>query len=88
MPRDGQRSSSSWMKYSGVGFGFVGAIAGFGLIGFWLDKHYGWSPWGVLVGVALGMVGATYNLIRDAQSAEREAATEDREAKTDRGMDR
>jgi hypothetical protein len=28
------------------------------------------------------MIGATYNLIRDSQSAEREAAAEDREAKS------
>ena len=65
MPRDGQRSSSSWMKYSGVGFGFVGAIAGFGLIGFWLDKHYGWSPWGVITLSMLGFVGGLYLLIKE-----------------------
>lgn len=79
MPRDGSRPVS-WMKYSGVGFEFVGAIAGFGLVGFLLDQHYGWSPWGVLAGVGLGMVGATYNLIRETQQAEREARAEDREA--------
>lgn len=79
MPRDG-RWSASWMKYSGVGFEFVGAIAGFGLVGYWLDRRYGWSPWGVLAGVGLGMVGATYNLIRETQQAEREARAEDREA--------
>jgi len=78
MPRDGQHSSSSWMKYSGVGFGFVGAVAGFGYVGHLIDNHFNSSPWGVLIGVALGMIGATYNLIRDSQSAEREAAAEDR----------
>jgi F0F1-type ATP synthase assembly protein I len=80
MPRDGQ-GSSSWMKYSGVGFGFVGGVAGFGLIGYWIDNHYHSSPWGVLVGVALGLIGATYNLIRDSQAAEREARAEDRASK-------
>lgn len=79
MPRDGSQSAS-WMKYSGVGFEFVGAIAGFGLVGYWLDRHYGWSPWGVLAGVGLGMVGGTYHLIRQAQQAEREARAEDRGA--------
>lgn len=78
MPRDARRGSSSWMKYSGVGFEFVGGVAGFGVIGYLLDRHYGWSPWGVLAGVGLGMVGATYNLIRETQQAEREARAEDR----------
>jgi F0F1-type ATP synthase assembly protein I len=77
MPRGGQ-GSSSWMKYSGVGFGFVGGVVGFGLLGYLVDSRYGSSPWGVLVGVALGMIGATYNLIRESQAAEREARAEDR----------
>ena len=68
------------MKYSAVGFEFAGAVAVFGWIGYWLDERNGWFPWGVLTGVALGMVGATYNLIRESQAAEREARDEDRGA--------
>jgi F0F1-type ATP synthase assembly protein I len=46
------------------GFEFVAAVAGFSLIGYWIDSHYGSQPWGLIVGAALGVVGAMYNLIR------------------------
>ncbi|MCH9650710.1 MAG: AtpZ/AtpI family protein [Deltaproteobacteria bacterium] len=41
------------------------------LLGYWLDRRYGWQPWGVLVGALLGLVGGMYNLIRDALEAVR-----------------
>ena len=68
-----------WVRYSGVGLELAGAIAGFALIGHWIDGRFGTSPWGILVGVALGLVGGLYNLVRESLAAMREA---DREAGT------
>jgi F0F1-type ATP synthase assembly protein I len=56
------------------GFEFVAAVVGFTLIGYWFDHHYGSSPKGVLIGLGLGLVGATYNLIRGTLIANRKAA--------------
>lgn len=40
----------------GVGLGLI--------IGSWLDKRYGWEPWGMLVGSMLGLAAGLYLLIR------------------------
>jgi F0F1-type ATP synthase assembly protein I len=62
-PRDNRRT---WLRFTGVGFEFVAAVAGFGLVGYWIDRRYDTDPWGVIIGVALGLIGGTYNLIRDS----------------------
>jgi len=58
---------------SGIGFEMAAAVAGFTLIGYWWDRHFGSSPWGLLTGAALGLIGGTYNLIRQSLSAFKEA---------------
>ncbi len=40
----------------GVGLGLV--------VGNWLDRRYGWQPWGMLIGSMLGLAGGLYLLIR------------------------
>ena len=76
MPEPGGRrpSGSVW----GIGFELVGAVAGFTLVGYWVDRHYRTYPWGVLIGLALGLVGGMYNLIRESLAASREAEEEPR----------
>jgi ATP synthase protein I len=39
------------------------SILGVG-VGYWLDKHFGSSPWGTLVGALFGIVLGLYRLIR------------------------
>lgn len=43
---------------------FSAGVAGLTLFGYWLDHKFGLTPWGVLIGSAVGLVGGTYNLIR------------------------
>ena len=62
-----------WLRFSGIGVEFAAALLGFTLVGFWVDRHYGCGPWGVLIGVILGMIGGMYNLVRKALVASREA---------------
>jgi F0F1-type ATP synthase assembly protein I len=53
-------------RYLAVGLEVaIGVALGYG-IGWWLDKRYGWSPWGVTVGAMLGLTGGLYLLIKDA----------------------
>jgi ATP synthase protein I len=77
MPDD--KRFPDWVRHSGVGLELAGAVAGFALVGYWIDRHYGTTPWGLVVGVALGMVGGLYNFVREALQATREAQQEDRD---------
>ncbi len=59
----------SWIRYSGVGIEFVAAMAGFAAVGFWIDRKFESEPWGLVIGAALGLIGGTYNLIRQSLAA-------------------
>jgi F0F1-type ATP synthase assembly protein I len=56
-----------------VGLELAAAVAGFTLAGAWIDRRYGSQPWGVVIGVILGMVGGLYNLVKQSLQASREA---------------
>ncbi len=62
----------TWLRHSGIGVEFAAALAGFALLGYWVDSHYGTRPWCLVIGAALGLVGGTYNLIRDSMAAFKE----------------
>ena len=78
MPGD-RKYRPAWIRYSGIGIEFAAAVAGFGLLGFWVDHRYKTDPWGVVIGAALGLVGATYNLVRESLAAFREVSDKDRD---------
>lgn len=63
---------------SGLGFELVGAVAGFTLLGYWWDRHFETGPWGLIVGIVLGLVGGMYNLIRQSLAASKEAVRKTR----------
>ena len=79
------KGSFDWIRYSGIGFELAGATAGFALIGYWVDKRFGTSPWGVVVGVVLGLVGGLYSLVTQAFQAAHDAGVEDEARRLDRG---
>ena len=58
----------------------VRASAQFASLGYWIDRRYETSPWGVLIGVVLGLVGGLYNLVKQSLQAVREARIEDQDA--------
>lgn len=74
MPEE-QKSTSSWVRLSGIGVELLAAIAGFTLIGYWLDRKFDTEPWGLLIGALLGVIGGMYNVIRQALRATREAGS-------------
>ena len=38
---------NAWIRFSGIGIEFAAAVAGFSLVGYWIDRRYGTDPWGV-----------------------------------------
>ena len=75
-----ERRSAGWIRYSGIGVEFAGVTAGLALVGYWIDGRFGTSPWGLLGGVVIGLVGGLYNLVRESLDAVREAREEDADA--------
>jgi len=67
----------AWIRYSGVGLELAGATAALALVGYWVDGKFGTSPWGILIGVFIGIVGGLYNMVRESLVAVREAQKED-----------
>ena len=72
------RRFPGWIRHSGVGLELAGATAGLALFGYWIDRRFGTGPWGILVGVVIGLVGGLYNLVKESLVAVREAQTEDK----------
>lgn len=65
-PNRDSDSDPGWGRHLGVGLQMlVGVGLGF-VVGNWLDKKYGWSPWGVMACTMLGLASGMYLLIKDA----------------------
>ena len=64
-----RRDQPSWIRFSGIGIEYASAVAVFALLGYWIDGRYGCRPWGLVIGTALGLIGGTYNLVRQSLSA-------------------
>jgi ATP synthase protein I len=61
-----KREEPGWGQYLGLGLEMaVGVTLGYA-VGWWLDRKYGWSPWGVTVGSLLGVAAGMYLLIKEA----------------------
>jgi F0F1-type ATP synthase assembly protein I len=62
-------NKSAWVRYGGIGIEFAAALGCFALVGLWVDRRYGTGPWGLVIGAMLGLIGGTYNLIRESLAA-------------------
>ena len=73
-----------WLRYAGMGFEFFAVLLLFVLIGMGLDRRFGWSRWGVLIGAAVGFAAAMWNLIRQGLAMQRLADQQRRSREHDR----
>lgn len=64
-----QAGGTGWIRYAGLGAELAGAVAGLTLLGYWVDRHFGSGPWGTLIGLACGLIGGLYNLVRESLRA-------------------
>jgi len=83
MPEPNKKPSSG-TRVLGIGFELAAAVAGFTLVGYWVDRHYQVGPWGVLIGLALGLIGGMYNLIRQSLAASKAAGSGSKTSSGDR----
>ncbi len=60
-----------WVRMSGLAVEFVGIVLVLGYIGYRLDEARGWSPWGSLSGLIVGMVGGLILMVREANKINR-----------------
>ena len=70
MPRRKSTDESSpWLRLAGLGAELAGAILGFVLVGYWIDKTFDTRPWGLLICALCGLVGGLYNFFRSSLKA-------------------
>ena len=68
-PGPGSSRQRSWLRLGGLGVELAGAVAGFTLLGYWIDRHYDTSPWGLLICAICGLIGGFRNFIRSSLKA-------------------
>src|SRR3954451_1208465 len=56
---------SPW-SYAGAGLQFAATTALFALMGWYCDRHFGWTPWGIVGFSMLGFIGGLFLLIKEA----------------------
>ena len=63
-PRPAKRLPQGATRFAGVGVELAAAVGGGCLLGYWIDRHFETSPWGLLACAAVGIIGGLYNIIR------------------------
>ncbi len=83
MSKDGRvmalRNSGDYLKGTWLGFEFAGVVILFTYFGYLADRRWQWDPWGLLGGMAIGLVGGMYWLIKESLRMTREAERRDAE---------
>ena len=63
-PKDDQ--DVNWGHFAGVGLQMLVGVTLGVIVGQWLDRKYGWQPWGTMGGAMIGLAAGMYLLIKDA----------------------
>lgn len=66
------RSVRAMSDYFGIGLQIAASFAFFVFLGYWADTKFGTSPFLMLAGVLVGMVGMGLVLMKTVQKADRE----------------
>jgi F0F1-type ATP synthase assembly protein I len=74
-------------KLAGLGLELAAAVTGSCLLGYWIDRKFDCSPWGLLICAAVGIVGGMYNMIRRTVHQMVDRPEDRREDQPDDGTD-
>ena len=78
------RNETSFGAYTGVGVSFLAEIGVFAAAGWWCDGYFGSRPWIMVAGVFLGLIAATYHLLKQVEGIEDAEKAEGAPPKTGR----
>jgi F0F1-type ATP synthase assembly protein I len=67
-----KQDESNWGKAASVGMEVAVGVGLGVLVGYWIDKRLNSSPWGMLIGAALGFAAGIYLLFKEANRANKE----------------
>ena len=56
-----------WVRMYALVFEFLAYIGVLGYLGWRLDEHRGWQPWGLLIGLMAGTGLGLYRMIRESK---------------------
>jgi len=59
-----KKSSTEWLKYSGVGIQMAATVIICLFLGEWIGKYFNQSEIGMLIGVFFGLFASIYNLFK------------------------
>lgn len=59
-------SDKDLWHFLGMGSQLAGTVALFVLLGWWLDRKFGWTPWGLIVSASIGVVMGLYSFLKGA----------------------
>jgi len=63
-PEPPKRVPGSAMRFAGIGTELAATLVGACLLGYWIDRRFETSPWGLLTCATVGIVGGMYNMLR------------------------
>jgi F0F1-type ATP synthase assembly protein I len=61
----------SWIRQAAQVFEFLAALGAGGFVGHRIDERSGSGPWGLLVGLLLGMAAGLYLMLRESKRLEK-----------------
>ena len=86
-PRDKDRFTGHYLKYSMIGFELAGSVVIFTLIGYFIDRTWHSTPVATLVGALVGIATGMYLMIKEALQANRQM-TRDKDNESKESPDR
>jgi ATP synthase protein I len=75
---------SSGAEFAGLGLQFAGSLCLFGLLGWWLDRRLGTTPWLLILLIFVGAGAAFYSMYRRVFGAPRAGSGEGARRERDR----
>lgn len=75
------RTKRVQLRYASLGLEFGAGIAGFVLLGYWIDLGLKSAPFGLITGSVVGCVGGLYVLIRRSIEMQKEMDAANRRSK-------
>ena len=58
-------SNQDLWRYLGLGTQLSVTVGLFAVLGWWLDMHFAWTPWGLVISASVGIAVGMYGFLKD-----------------------